>query len=196
MVLVEKSYNFTSKAAAGIIGFTREKKAVALWDIIKHEKDRYVAFIKEMAGIGEEGDELNLHHDFNVSAGKKSLERVQQLIDYIKTIGNPFMFGNKLINIITHEELTFESEYLLNCIPFGDKLYADFVKYRLELKTISLFATISSKYNPVNHDNRRVQRTAKKEPSKEIENNKATRYIEYALSRGKTLEYMFEFPIT
>ena len=153
---LEVTYNFTAKAGGGIIGVTREKTAVALWDIIKHEKDRFVAFIKEMVNIGEGSDELNLHHDYNANAASKSLERVQQLTDYIKTIGNPFLFGNKLINTVTHEELTHEPEYLLNCVPFGEKLYEDFVRDRLDLKTISLFATISSKYAPMDPNNQRV----------------------------------------
>ena len=85
---------------------------------------------------------------------------------------------------------------MLNCVPFGEKLYEDFVRDRLDLKTISLFATISSKYAPVDPNNQRVQRKAVKELSREAENNKATRYLEYATSRGKTLQYMLEFPIT
>ena len=56
-----------------------------------------------------------------------------------------------------------EPEYnLLNCVPFGEKLYEDFVRDRLDLKTISVFSRISSKYAPVDLNNQRVQRKAVK----------------------------------
>ena len=48
---LEKVYNFTSKAIGGIISVTRQKKSVALWDIIKHEKDLYVSFMKDAVSI-------------------------------------------------------------------------------------------------------------------------------------------------
>ena len=43
---LEKCYNKhdkPAKVAGGIIGMTRQKKAVALWNLLKHEKDRAVA---------------------------------------------------------------------------------------------------------------------------------------------------------
>ena len=65
-------YNFTSKAIGGIISVTRQKKSVALWDIIKHEKDLYMSFMKDAVSIGEQGGELNsLHHEFNYTAARE-----------------------------------------------------------------------------------------------------------------------------
>ena len=70
---LEKVYNYTSKAVGGIIGVTRQKKSVALWDIIKHEKDLYVSFMKDTANIGEKDYcELNsLHHEFNLKISRE-----------------------------------------------------------------------------------------------------------------------------
>ena len=69
---LEKAYNYTAKSGGGIIGITRKKKAVALWDVIKHEKDMFVSFIKDMAAIRGDNDELSLHHNFNPNAAIKS----------------------------------------------------------------------------------------------------------------------------
>ena len=102
---LEKSYNYTSKASGGVIGYTKEKKAIALWDILKHEKDQFVSFIKNMTNISEDSDELNLHHDFNANVASKTMKQVESLTDYIKTVGNPFMSGNRFLNILTHEEI-------------------------------------------------------------------------------------------
>ena len=45
---LEKCYNKTAKeVAGGIIGMTRQKEAVALWDLLKHEKDLHVAQLLE-----------------------------------------------------------------------------------------------------------------------------------------------------
>ena len=58
---LEQCYNTPAKVSGGIIGVTRKRDALALWDIIKHKKDQYV-HLPEMQDV--EG-ELSLHHDFN-----------------------------------------------------------------------------------------------------------------------------------
>ena len=44
---LEKCYNNPAKVAGGIIGITRQKEAVALWNLLKHEKDLRVAQLLE-----------------------------------------------------------------------------------------------------------------------------------------------------
>ena len=95
-------------------------------DILKHEKDQYIYFIKDITYINEASDKLSLHHDNSINTATKNSRQVQQLTDYIKTIGNPYMSGDKMINIVTQEEISpFDSEYLLNCLSFGEKLFQD-----------------------------------------------------------------------
>ena len=81
----------------------------------------------------------------------------------------------------------------MDCLPFGERLIQDFNRERLELKTTSIFATISSKYVFKDPHSQASKTPAVKEPSKDAENNKATRYLEYAISRGKTHDYMLQF---
>ena len=88
-----------------------------------------VSFIKDITYINEASDELSLHHDYSIKAATKNSRQVQQLTDYFKTIGNPYMSGD----IVTQEEISqFDTEYLLNSLSFGEKLFQDFNHERLE----------------------------------------------------------------
>ena len=145
---LEKAYNFTAKAAGGVIGSTRQKEAVALWNIIKHQKDLIVSFLRDTANVGENQGELNnLHHEFNLKAATKGKSRVDKLVDYIKTVGNPFdvVCPVQLLNLTTRVVVE-NTEYLLNCVEFGRANYSEFVQERLVDKSKSLHASISFKY--------------------------------------------------
>ena len=45
---LEKHYNKTAKVIGGIIGLTRRKEAVALWNITKHERHLHVSSMEKM----------------------------------------------------------------------------------------------------------------------------------------------------
>ena len=92
--------------------------------------------------------------------------------------------------MVTQQEIPIdETQHLLDCLDFGQKLFEEFNHERLELKTVSIFSTIiSSKYVP-NDMTSQPPKASPKEPSKDVENNKATCYLEYAISREKTHEY-------
>lgn len=80
-------------------------------------------------------------------------------------------------------------------MDFGQNVFQDFINERFELNTASIFGTISSEFvadDPIVT----LPKSPKKETSKDVENNKATRYLEYALFRGKSQEYMLQFPLT
>ena len=77
----EKEYNFDAKTCGGIIGVTRQKKAVALWDLLKHSKDQQVVFMKEASSLQDEHELSLLHHTFSERQAKKSQERVNMLIN-------------------------------------------------------------------------------------------------------------------
>ena len=166
---LEKVYNFTSKAVGGIIGVTRQKKSVALWDLIKFDQST--------------GELNSLHHEFSAKAALESSKRVAMLVEYIKSIKSPFGSGvnDKLINIVTKEEVE-NSGYYLNFVSFGDELYKKFVQERFEEKSVSLYnATISSKYYT---NDPYTESDKKKAPkpmiaSDETENSRSIKYIQY-----------------
>ena len=60
---------------------TRQKEAVALWDLLKHEKDLNLAQLLEWCKLGDKDDrELSL--EFNPSAKKIGYDRARTLLDY------------------------------------------------------------------------------------------------------------------
>ena len=104
------------------------------------------------------------------------------LVEYIKSIKSPFGSGvnDKLINIVTKEEVE-NSGYYLNFVSFGDELYKKFVQERFEEKSVSLYATISSKYYT---NDPYTESDKKKAPkpmiaSDETENSRSIKYIQY-----------------
>ena len=54
---LETEYNFSAKACVGIIGVTRQKKTVAIWDLLKHTNDRQV--VKESVSLKDEHESLS-----------------------------------------------------------------------------------------------------------------------------------------
>ena len=124
---LEKAYNHTAKSTGGIIGMTRRKQAVAMWDLIKHEKDLYVSFVRNTVKDKETMTELDsLHHEFNSKKAAQTHGQVKQLVDYIESVKNPFSSGassSKLMNLTSLEEVQ-NVDYLLNCIPFGRTNYS------------------------------------------------------------------------
>ena len=84
---LEKCYNKPAKVAGGIIGMNRQKEAVALWNLLKHEKDIHVTQLLEWCNLGDKDDsELSLHHVFNPSSTKIGHDRAKTLLYYIKSI--------------------------------------------------------------------------------------------------------------
>ena len=61
---------------------------------------------------------------FNLKSVEKSKSRVDKLVDYIKTVGNPFDVHSpaQLINL-TSRVVVANTEYLLNCVEFGRANY-------------------------------------------------------------------------
>ena len=111
---------------------TRQKEAVALWNFLKHEKDLHVAQLLEWCNLGDKDDsELSLHHEFNPSSTKIGHARAKTLLDYKKSINNPFGAGIRLQNISTGAEITQEVvDGLLECLEIGEKSYQEFVESR------------------------------------------------------------------
>ena len=65
--------NQPANVAGGIIGITRQKEAVALWNIVKHEKSLYLENLMEWCNLNDNDDsELDLHHEFSSSGAKNS----------------------------------------------------------------------------------------------------------------------------
>ena len=114
-------------------------------NILKHEKDIFVADLDEVCSLAEHSDELDFHHDFTDSATEKGYDRVTMLSDYNLSIGNPFMRSKTFHNIVSAEEIPQNIvKNALNILEFGQKCYDEYKQSRLIDKTVSLHAKISA----------------------------------------------------
>ena len=51
---LEKEYNKPAKGQGCIIGISRRKEAVAQWNIIKHEKAKFIKYLRELCCLNED----------------------------------------------------------------------------------------------------------------------------------------------
>ncbi len=182
---LEQCYNRPAKVSGGIIGVTRKKDAVALWDIIKHKKDQYAQLLKMDEDV--EG-ELSLHHNFNKStATKKEIEI------YIRNVCSSILDQDTIKNVVTGEIVTeVNMDMLLCCVAEGTDVYAKFIEDQLRSKTTSIHSTISRiKFKTLKKTSRLTSKLDIKE-----ETIKALMYVEYACHRGFTIEELLLHEIT
>ena len=195
---LEKCYNKPAKVAGGIIGMTRQKEAVALWKLLKHEKDLHVAQLLEWCNLGDKDDsELSLHHDrFNPSSTKIGHERAKALLDYIKSINNPFSTGIRLHNISTGTDIPQEVVGgLLECLEIGENSYQEFVETRFQNKEKHLHDTIPTNRNTVFVKHPSTSSTLKKSMAKK-DAAETIRYIDYARERGYSMLELLKYELT
>ena len=65
---LEHDYNKPAKGAGGIIGLTRRKEAIALWNITKHEKENYTNTLRIQSHSDALEGESTLHRHFSKSS--------------------------------------------------------------------------------------------------------------------------------
>ena len=145
---LEKEYNKPAKGPGGVIGFSSQKEAVALWNLIKHEKVQYTKFLQELCLLNDDR-EYSLHPEFSRAITQADEEAVEQITSYISERQKPFDFSNhkQLTNLVTGKEVEKETtNYLLNCITTGKGAYSDFKTTRLQDKSEKLFYPISKSF--------------------------------------------------
>ena len=192
---LEKVYNKPAKRTGGIIGMTRRKEAVGMWNLLKHEKDQYVANMTVLCSFSDEDDELNLHHDFRPLTSKQGYERVNDLYRYIASIGNPFR-SSRMHNIVTGVEIPEEIvKNLLNAVQFGDRSYNQYVQLRLSEKQKSIHDLISANRNYLKVS----QPPSKQSDKRPMGNSTASdvlQYLDYAKERGYDTKTLLSYELS
>ena len=193
---LEKCYNKPAKVAGGIIGMTRQKEAVAVWNLLKHEKDLHVAQLLEWCNLADKDDsELSLHHEFNPSSTKVSHDRTKMLLSYIKSINNPFSTGTRLQNIATGAEIPKDAVIgLLGCLETGERSYQEFVRTRLQDKEMHLHDTIPTNRKTVFVKPTSTPPSSVKKSTKDAA--ETIRYIDYARERGYSMADLLKYELT
>ena len=194
---LEKCYNKPAKVAGGIIGMTRRKEAVALWNLLKHEKDLHVAQLLEWCNLGDKDDsELSLHHEFNPSSTKIGHVRAKTLLNYINSINNPFGTGSRLHNICTGVEIPQEAvDGLFECLKIGENSYQEFIHTRFDEKEKHLHDTIPTNRKTVFVKCNSTEPQAKKSMAKK-DAAETIRYIDYARERGYSMLELLKYELT
>ena len=86
--------NNSTRIVSGIIGVTRQKSR-CLVRYFKHEKDLYAAHLTERSVVPKnDSNKLNLLYEITLSAAMQSLTRRKTLLDFNKSMCNPFTLGN------------------------------------------------------------------------------------------------------
>ena len=194
---LEKCYNKLAKVAGGIIGMTRQKESVALWNLLKHENDIHVAQLLEWCNLGDKDDsELSLHHEFNPSSTKIGHDQAKTLLDYIKSINNQFGAGIRLQNISSGADIPQVIFYgLFECMKIVEKSYHEFVETRFQNKEKHLHDRIPTNRKTVFMKRTSTPATAKKSMAKK-DAAETIRYIDYARERGYSMLELLKYELT
>ena len=188
---LEKAYNKVSKGP-GVIGITKNKSAIARWNIIKHDKMLITQYLRDVCGLCD-GDETSLHHEFSFNLTLDEEQHISEVARYIEDRLNPFKpsVDGKIVNIVTGKQLDLDtSDILINCIKQGKERYDEYKKDCLENKTKKLFDKI-----PHSKKSRKLSSTNQKiDKKKEI--IAATRSIDYARLRQYNISSLLEYELT
>jgi len=180
---LEKIHNKPDKGPGGFVSETAKKEAIALWNILRYEKDQYRSFLLDLNNQSEYLNELNLHHEFNPATTVKGINRFDMLLEYIMMLGGP-LETDELRNIATGAAIDEGVTHnLLGCIVTGDEKYNDYVDKRLDEKEVSIQDPVSRNTGYLQPKVAQDKKPAKRQMSRKGMGD-IVRYIGFALQRG------------
>ena len=180
---LEKIHNKPAKGPGGFVSETAKKEAIALWNILRYEKDQYRSFLLDLNNQSEYLNELNLHHEFNPATTVKGINRFDMLLEYIMMLGGP-LETDELRNIATGAAIDEGVTHnLLGCIVTGDEKYNDYVDKRLDEKEVSIQDPVSRNTGYLQPKVAQDKKPAKRQMSRKGMGD-IVRYIGFALQRG------------
>lgn len=99
-----QSINRAGKSPSGIIGYTKKKNSVAVWNMIFHESIGINNVFREIIGLNSDNEELQVHHDYNGSNTQWTEDAVNSVVQYLLKRVNPFQdVRQPLRNIVTEQ---------------------------------------------------------------------------------------------
>ena len=192
---LEQTINRSQKSASGIIGCTRKKKFVAMWELIYHEMLSISNLHREMSGVYTSFTEPSTGKS-DLKTGEKN---VQAIINTIKKNENPFKIVSgeaKLHNILTQEVMSDEvRNQLLSVVEIGEKKYDLLRKLRFVDKSVRFSSTIQ-RTNLKTFLSIHSDAKDKKKSKEKSKNETFTRDIEIAKARGRSMEELLQYDIS
>ena len=126
---LEQTINKSQKSSSGIIGNTRKKHFVAMWNLIYHEILAISNLHRELSGINKDQYKMVINA-FNRSETQMSERNVQAILNVIEAHENPFKQNSdqaQLHNILTQEVMTEEiRNHILRAIEIGTDAYKNY----------------------------------------------------------------------
>ena len=172
---LEQVYNKPAKGAGGVIDIMRRKEAVAVWNIVKHEKEGYTSNLRSEGQVNGLNGENTLHHDFSKTTAISSSKDVEMIVEYIKKVCNPLssdLNGENVRNIVNGEENKEEFEFCMTSLDQGHDLYNEYASERLIEKSVRLLDKITR--------NKQGQKSTERRNSIDV-NRETNRMMKYML---------------
>ena len=163
---LEQTINRSSKGKGGVIGVTKRKYFVSMWNLICHEMLAVSNLSRTISGIKLKHGELAVSHEFTKAETDRQKCNITNMIKYVLSIENPRYVSNnterRLHNILTQEILPNDvSQDLKNLFQIGTALCKDFRNKRFLDKTEKLSDTIQ-RWNLKNFKTTRSQQAKQK----------------------------------
>lgn len=195
---LEQTINRSQKSTSGIIGNTRKKKFVAMWELIYHEMLAISNLLRELTGVSSNLSEANVISKAETAAGE---QKVQAIIATIERNENPFKLVPdqvKLHNILTQEVMTddIRSE-LLSVMEIGTEAYETLRKERFVEKSVRFLSTIHRTNLKTFLSIHKPEKENKgKSSGKKKKDAEMMRSIEVARARGRTMEELLQYDVS
>ena len=128
---LEQTINRSSKGKGGVIGVTKRKDVVSMWNLIYHRMLAISNQSRTISGIKLKHGELAVRHEFTKAETDRQECNITNMIKYVLSIENPTCVSSntehRLHNILTHKILPNNiSQDLKNVFQIGTALYKDF----------------------------------------------------------------------
>ena len=195
---LEQTINRSQKGASGIIGNTRKKNFVAMWELTYHEILAISNLHRELSGVSSSLSEEHAISKAEIASGE---QKVQAIIATIEKNENPFKLVPeqvKLHNILTQEVMSDDiRDQLLSVMDIGTKAYETLRKERFVEKSVRFSSTIhrTNLRTFINLHKPAKEKTGKSTGEKK-EDRQMKRSIEIARSRGRTMEDLLQYDVS
>lgn len=85
---LEQLINRPSKGTGGIIGITKKKESVAVWNLTFHELLTVTSYLNKIIFINDYNEELLIHHEYSLSTTENSELAVDSILTFFKNKKN------------------------------------------------------------------------------------------------------------
>ena len=100
---LEQAINRSSKGKGGVIGETKRKDFVSMWNLIYHERLAVNNLGRKLNGSGLENDNIRVNHEFTKSETDRQEFNISNMIKFMNPAHVDIDTERRLHNILTQE---------------------------------------------------------------------------------------------